>query len=115
MRSEEQINAFIHSFKEVFPIEIEFTFTNGHCYWFANILAQRFHGDIWFNPALVHFACLIDGNLYDIYGKVTPYRFESKGELQQESFDKWTSWDDFQRNHQDAVQDIVDTCIKKVR
>lgn len=58
------------------------TFTNGCCYWFAFILAERFNGEIFYNPKENHFACgiqednpfpWIDGSawsLYDINGNI---------------------------------------------
>ena len=52
----DKIEKFIFDMKNVFPEELEFTFYRGYCYWFAFILANRFKGEIWFNPAIVHFA-----------------------------------------------------------
>ena len=58
------------------------TFTSGCCYWFAFILAERFNGEIFYNPKENHFACgiqednlfpWIDGSawvLYDINGNI---------------------------------------------
>ena len=59
-------------------------FTLGGCYWFAYILSARFSA---YSPEIVldwsksHFACRIDGNIYDITGIVD-------GGV-------WTSWDDY--------------------
>lgn len=117
MYTREQIKviAFIDTFKELHPLEVEELFYHGHCYWFANILAQRFHGDIYFNPAMVHFACFIDGKLYDIYGLVEPNRYVEVDNGMADSFDQWVSWYEFQEKHLEAVESIVATCIKKVR
>jgi len=98
----EEILNFINTFKNVFPKEVEFTFYRGQCYWFSHILATRFKGDIWFNAELVHFACFIDNALYDIYGKIEDMR-------------NWTNWHDFQCMYPDLVDDIVDSCIKKIK
>ena len=117
MYNREQIKviAFIDTFKDTHQEEVEDLFYHGHCYWFANIVAQRFHGDIWFNPTMVHFACRIGKDLYDIYGKVEPGRYVEVENGMDESFDQWVSWDEFQKDHQEAVPSIVETCIKKVR
>lgn len=106
------IETFITGFKSVFPEEIEFVFYRGYCYWFAFILANRFKGEIWFNPSIVHFAAQVDGQLYDIYGKVEPGRDPVTGEYNSKN-DNWVTWDWFQRNNHEAVESIVKTCIKK--
>lgn len=94
---------FIDDLKKISPAMFEYTFGMGYCYWLAVILADRFKGDIWFNPCIVHFAAKIDGKLYDIYGQIddttSPF---------------WVSWEEFQYQHQEAVESIVNSCIKKV-
>lgn len=55
------------------------TFTNGCCFWFAHILAERFYDhDAWREDVEVmyaqienHFGCRVDGRVYDITGDVT--------------------------------------------
>lgn len=108
-----KVEEFIHHMKEIFPEEMEFVFYRGYCYWFAFILAERFKGEIWFNPKIVHFAARIKGQLYDIYGKVTPGVCPITG-TEDYSEDEWISWTDFQLQRQEAVESIVDSCIKKV-
>lgn len=108
-----KVEEFIHHMKEIFPEEMEFVFYRGYCYWFAFILAERFKGEIWFNPKLVHFAAKIKGQLYDIYGKVTLGICPVTG-AEDCSEDEWISWTDFQLQRQEAVESIVDSCIKKV-
>lgn len=102
-KSREQVESFIQTFKDKYPEAIENTFLRGHCYWFAHILAARFKGDIWFNPNIVHFAAKISGNLYDVCGIIMS------------DAEDWVSWLDFQLQCREAVDDIVRTCIKKVR
>jgi hypothetical protein len=109
---EYRVQRFINGMKEVFPEELEFVFYRGYCYWFALILAERFKGDIWFNPKIVHFATKIGNNLYDIYGKVSPGICPVNGK-EDYSENDWISWTDFQLNHQEAVESIVNSCIKK--
>ncbi len=100
MYSPEKVLAFINSFKVKYPEAIEDTFYNGHCYWFAHILAARFKGDIWFNPVDVHFAAKICNNLYDVYGLI-----KEDG--------NWVSWHRFQVECREAVDKVIATCIKK--
>ena len=59
-------------------------FLHGGCYWFAYILRARFGGEIMIDLVENHFACLIDGRVYDITGDVTEgYHWQS-----------WDSYDD---------------------
>lgn len=108
----DKVEKFITDMKEYFPEELEFTFYRGYCYWFAYILANRFKGEIWFNPTLVHFACYIDEDLYDIYGKIRPGVDPITGEYNEKN-DDWISWEEFQYCNQEAVESIVYNCIKK--
>ena len=48
----------------------EILFSEVACYWFAHILADRFFGDIVYDPSQVHFATMIDDSIYDIKGEV---------------------------------------------
>lgn len=107
-----KIERFINDMKRVFPEELEFVFYRGYCYWFAFILAERFKGTIWFNPKIIHFATKIDGILYDIYGEVTPGICPVNGK-EDYSENDWIEWSEFQINHQEAVESIVKSCIKK--
>ena len=108
----DKVERFISGMKEVFPEELEFTFYRGYCYWFAFILAERFKGDIWFNSKTVHFATKIDGQLYDIFGKVKLGICPVNGE-DDYSENNWSSWADYQISHHDVVESIVNSCIKK--
>lgn len=108
-----KVERFICGMKRIFPEEMEYTFYRGYCYWFAHILATRFEGEIWFNPGMVHFAAYVDGELYDIYGKVVHGIDPTTGEYKQ-SFDKWIEWGEYQANNHDTVEAIVNSCIKKV-
>jgi len=46
-------------------------FTQGCCYWFAEILRVRFRGDIVYDTVENHFACMIGDAAFDITGDVT--------------------------------------------
>ena len=63
---------FINKFKELHPSELEDAFLHGNCYWFAKILADRFHGVIYYLPINNHFITYIGMQYYDISGKVIP-------------------------------------------
>ena len=60
--------------------EVIETFTSGCCYWFAVILSERFScldATIVYDPVANHWACEIDGHIYDITGDVCrKYNFE---------------------------------------
>lgn len=109
-----KVEKFIHDFKKVSPEYISYTFYRGYCYWFAVILSQRFNGEIWFNPDIVHFAAYIKTKnrawLYDIYGLVNIGVSPITGEPESSN---WVSWEEFQKTNQEAVKSIVDSCIKK--
>lgn len=54
------VENWINKFKSLHPSEIEDCFLHGNCYWFAQILAERFDGsEIYYLPILNHFICLI--------------------------------------------------------
>lgn len=66
----EDVLAFIKHFQNEGTIK---TFTNGCCYWFADILAHRFWesgAEIYYNPVENHFACCIEGFFFDITGEI---------------------------------------------
>lgn len=66
-----QINAFLKRFHPA-DDRVDTVFTNGCCYWFAEILHQRFPSSrICYNTDYGHFVTEIDGRLYDITGDVT--------------------------------------------
>lgn len=112
MSKRNKVEKFIKDFKKVFPEELEQTFYHGYCYWFAMILSIRFEGEIWFNPAIVHFAAQVNDTLYDIFGVVDPGVDPYTGIYDSEK-DKWYSWESYQASHQDEVDSIVKSCIKK--
>lgn len=105
-----KIEKFIKDFKAISPEYIEYTFYRGYCYWFAFILVERFKGEVWFNPDIVHFAAYINNKLYDIYGEIIPGKNSVTGE---DESDNWMSWEEFQYKNHEAVETIVNSCIKK--
>lgn len=81
--------------------DIEKVFTNGCCYWFAKILADRFEQ---YKPIIVydsisnHFATKICNKVYDITGDVT--------DACEEMWEDWNLYPDFSHKSR-----IVDECI----
>lgn len=76
MKAEEKILKFIKRFTGSPENEavIE-TFTSGCCYWFAEILYQRFCSEyvdcaIFYDQIENHFVCRIKGKFWDITGEV---------------------------------------------
>lgn len=110
---EQKILDFINGMTNVFREEVQFTFYRGYCYWFALILATRFKGAIWFNPKIVHFAARIDGVLYDVYGEINPGICPVDGK-EDGSENDWCNWSVFQSLNPEAIESIVNSCIKKI-
>ena len=87
------------------------TFTSGCCYWFAFILAERFNGEIFYNPKENHFACgiqednpfpWIDGSawsLYDINGNI------------KENVDDYILFKDYEKIDSTHYKRIVRDCV----
>lgn len=76
----------------------EILFKECACYWFSNILSQRFNNStIMYNPDEFHFATMIEDTLYDIAGVIE----DSSG---------YIVWDLYYRTSSDADM-IYDTCI----
>lgn len=61
-----RIKEFIYGFRSC-----EDVFLNGYCYWFAMILSQRFHGEIYYDCIDNHFVTMINHRLYDVRGDIT--------------------------------------------
>lgn len=91
---------FIKSFTD-FGEAIRDCFSCGNCYWFANILQQRFGGYIVYDIVANHFGCDIANIVYDITGDVT------------DEYD-WEDWI-FLVNHYDplVINHIYRDCIYK--
>lgn len=77
------------------------TFTEGCCYWFAEILKQRFCGLIMYNPIDNHFATLINARLYDITGELE----RTKG---------WSRWSEYKKRDDLETERINRYCINKI-
>ena len=96
---EEIVLAFIGRFQNEGTIK---AFTDGCCYWFAFILAQRFLlSEIAYNPVLNHFAVRIGTDLYDITGKIET----SEG--------PWIDWDEYQAAEPADTERVQRYCIDK--
>lgn len=82
-------DVILNFIKQFRVLGAEKCFAQGMCYWFAEILAKRFHEA---NPTIVydvidnHFGCEIEGRVYDITGEVTnsPYYWEPWASIAQQ-------------------------------
>jgi hypothetical protein len=82
-------------------------FMNGCCYWFAHILAHRFHDlecirtrCIMYAPVENHFGCVVEDGIYDITGDVTD-KYE------------WVEWPAFAKKEPNVAANITRACIRK--
>lgn len=90
--NERQILSFIKHFTIHGPDVID-CFSNGNCYWFARILAQRFQGEIFYNISENHFMCNINGYLYDIDGRLkTQTKPLNKSNWDLDDMKGWIPW-----------------------
>ena len=99
-RKRQQVLRFINDIKKKHPNEIEDTFMNGYCYWFAQMITKRFNGEIWFNPYICHFAAFVEDRLYDASGMLE----DSYG---------WYNWDGWSAMNQYEAAQIERTIIMK--
>ena len=88
MTKQELVLDFIHQYQQ-FGSAVVDCFSNGMCYYFAEILQSRFgpfKTKIMYDPIQNHFAAQIDGRIYDITGDLTDN--DEYG---------WYSWAKYQR------------------
>ena len=88
---------FIKHFRNPGTIDV---FTNGCCYWFAKILAERFDGMIMYNPIDNHFATYIKNILYDITGRI-------------KMDNEWVDWDEYKLIDPLDSRRVIKYCINK--
>lgn len=98
----EKVLHFISHFQNPGTIK---TFTEGCCYWFACILNARFlmsnnRCRMMYNQVSGHFACEIEGILYDITGEITDR-------------EHWESWVEWCLNEPVYREIVVRDCIMK--
>lgn len=98
-----EVREFIEGFKRFDRSgEVTRTFSNGYCYYFAFILSVRFcHSRIMYYPVGKHFACEIDGRIYDITGDITEKNLS------------FIPWDEYQVEEQDDAVQVMIKCIMK--
>lgn len=70
MQNVQSIEAFIQRFRQ-YGRPAKEMFLEGNCYWFAVILAKRFHAEIYYIPEAYHFVAKLGDKYYDITGNVT--------------------------------------------
>lgn len=96
---------YIEQFQKFGPQVVD-CFSNGMCYWFAEILEKRFS---WSNvqkvydPVINHFAVEIDNRIYDIAGDITD-----------DPQYKWTYWRTYQYEDPLHTKHIIRDCIDKI-
>lgn len=93
---EEEVLDFIYKFNTSRSL-----FQYGMCYWFAFILKERFHGQIYYHSIDNHFVTMIKGTLYDSIGKVNDYGFEP--------------WEEYKKKDELETKRIIRDCIEKRR
>lgn len=99
-----EIEKFIIKFS-LYGKQVKLCFTERNCYWFAYILHARFpNSKIMLNTLESHFACNINGELYDITGKCTD---KYAGE--------WVDWDEYQMTDSVHSARLLETCINNGR
>lgn len=87
--------------------EVIDTFSNGCCYWFADILWDRFtlnddveECTVLYDPIINHWACQINSIIYDITGAI-PVDAEYE----------WTEWNDFMFKDELLTKRLYRDCI----
>ena len=84
--------------------EVIDTFSCGCCYWFADIMWNRFTFDaeectVLYDPIINHWACQIDGIVYDITGVITSDEY------------RWEPWFEFQYKDELLTKRLYRDCI----
>lgn len=96
---EKEVLEFIH---RRFPVDCNWL--NGNCYFFAQILTDRFPGDIVYDPIEGHFLFWgYDNNFYDWSGQRT---------YTKEQIDKFVMWQEYQRKDALHYFHIWRDCVK---
>ena len=87
--------------------EVIDTFSCGCCYWFAEILWNRFalevvdtNCDIVYDPIINHWACRIDDRIYDITGDITDNKEYC-----------WENWNKFMFQDISLTKRLLRDCI----
>lgn len=87
--------------------EVIDTFSCGCCYWFAEILWNRFtleivdtNCDIVYDPVINHWACRIDDRIYDITGDITDNKEYC-----------WENWNKFMFQDISLTKRLLRDCI----
>lgn len=107
-----EIEKFIAPFRKPEVID---TFTNGYCYYFAQILNIRFNSYLWhpaeiyYNPVDCYFACLIGNKLWDINGVISDDIIDYKTNIH----DNWYRWSYYIDSELLDAERVVKNCIIK--
>ena len=100
---QKEILDFIKHFSS-FGEQVVDCFSNGNCFWFAEILRRRFPNSyIVYNSLENHFACSIDCNIYDITGVIC-HVYENQS--------KWYPWRHYIKYDPTHAKRIQRDCIR---
>ena len=104
MTKRDIIEDFIRQFRD-FGNDVVYCFNSGMCFHFAWILKARFGPgpEVVYDPIINHFACQIDGRIYDITGDITD-----------DCDYKWETWATFKQKDQKETMRIVRDCVWKI-
>lgn len=100
MTKHELVLDFCKQFRD---LGAENCFSNGMCYWFADILRNRFNAEdvcVVYAPIDNHFACKINDRIYDVTGDVTDAY-------------KWYNWQMYASTDASHFRVIFRDCIMK--
>lgn len=96
--------------KEVFSFidrrfKCDCNWTSGNCYYFALILKDRFsnyNAQLYYDTIDGHFLCMINGSLYDWYGKHSYYKDRESSII---CWDKFKEYDALQ--YERIIRDVI--------
>lgn len=101
--SHEEIMRFINKFKYGFnKSALEVAFTQGNCYHFSLILNSLYEGEIYYDQVICHFMFKVDGEFYDITGKIPIDNIENA-----------TNWESLKSDDKLHCKHIKRDCIYK--
>lgn len=103
---EQKIYNAVTKFTYTFPSAARENFMNGNCYWFAQILKERFsprfRTDIAYNQIQNHFCCVI-------YTTFKIYLFDASGAVV--ATDEWKLWSEYRAEEPLDAARVYRDCI----
>lgn len=113
------VEKFIENFKAGFDNEtVEDIFLNGNCFHFSLILKQMYGGLTVYNPHEQHFLTMIEGNYYDITGRVSApldeYIWQGVGTTEEDVENNKHFLESVCQMDPLEVEEIESTCVYKM-